>query len=47
MGENFTARIFKFFEPSVFFEFLKDNAIKILRKVKKGEIHAIVGENGA
>ena len=30
MGENFTARIFKFFEPSVFFEFLKDNAIKIL-----------------
>jgi small conductance mechanosensitive channel len=30
MGENFTARIFKFFEPSIFFEFLKDNAIKIL-----------------
>ena len=24
MGENFTARIFKFFEPSVFFEFLKE-----------------------
>ena len=30
MDGNFTARIFKFFEPSVFFEFLKDNAIKIL-----------------
>ena len=30
MDGNFTARVFKFFEPSAFFEFLKDNAIKIL-----------------
>ena len=30
MGESFTGKFFKFFEPSIFFEFLKDNAMKIL-----------------
>ena len=33
MDGNFTARVFKFFEPSAFFEFLKDNAIKELQSI--------------